>query len=70
MDRTPVTSSNVASVGYDPVEQTLEVEFKAGAVYQYAVVSPEKYADFMASPSKGKFLNTFIKDQHPVLQLV
>ena len=35
MNRTPVNSSNVSSVGYDPTSLTLEVEFHGGAVYQY-----------------------------------
>lgn len=33
MVRTPVASSALASVGYDPSTQTLEVEFRSGRVY-------------------------------------
>jgi hypothetical protein len=33
--RTPVESSNIASVGYDKENQILEIEFHHGAVYQY-----------------------------------
>jgi hypothetical protein len=40
MDRTPVSSSNLSSVGYDPDEQILEIEFNGGRVYQYYDVPP------------------------------
>lgn len=41
MDRTPVKSSNVASVGYDAPSRECHVEFNSGAVYVVADVSPE-----------------------------
>ena len=43
MDRTPVSSSNLASVGYDPSTKTLEIEFNDGAVYQYDDVPESEY---------------------------
>src|SRR5690606_38788946 len=33
--RIPVTSSNIASVGYDKEEHILEIEFHHGTIYQY-----------------------------------
>ncbi|MBK7181096.1 MAG: KTSC domain-containing protein [Chloroflexi bacterium] len=35
MKRTAVSSSNLASVGYDPARQSLEIEFTTGRVYEY-----------------------------------
>lgn len=35
MQRTPVTSSNLASVGYDTSHRILAVGFRNGSVYQY-----------------------------------
>jgi hypothetical protein len=35
MLRTPVSSSALRSVGYDPQTQTLEIEFNSAEVYQY-----------------------------------
>ena len=35
MNRTPVNSSNLSSVGYDPMSQTLEFAFNSGGIYQY-----------------------------------
>ena len=62
MNRTPVKSSMIASLGYDPATQTLEVEFtKNHAVYQYSDVTPELFKEFMDSPSKGSFLRQRIQ---------
>lgn len=35
MNRNPVSSSNVKSVGYDSESSRLEVEFHHGGIYQY-----------------------------------
>jgi hypothetical protein len=61
MERTAVTSSNIASIGYDPASQTVEVEFHEGGVFQYYEVPQEVYDDFLAADSKGKFFNQYIK---------
>ena len=44
MIRQPVTSSNLRTVGYDPITRTLEIEFQDGAVYQYDGVPPDVHA--------------------------
>lgn len=61
MKRIPLSSSNVASVGYDPKTQTLEVEFQNGNVYQYFDVIQGVYDGLMSAESKGMFLNAQIK---------
>ncbi|WP_145616818.1 KTSC domain-containing protein [Nitrospirillum bahiense] len=65
MDRTAVASSNVSSVGYDPASQTLEIQFHNGSIYQYYNVTETVYENLMQSPSKGGYLNTYIKNSHP-----
>jgi hypothetical protein len=65
MERYNVASSNVRSVGYDPQATTLEVEFVDGAIYQYYGVPQNMYEQMMSAPSKGQFLNTYIKNQYP-----
>ncbi len=55
MVRTPVSSSNLASVGYDPLTATLEVQFHSGDIYDYANVSLATYNQLLAAPSKGSF---------------
>ena len=69
MDRTPVTSSNLASIGYDPRVQILQVEFNNGRVYNYFRVPPEKFDAIMAADSCGKYLNTEIKPNHAVEEI-
>jgi uncharacterized protein len=64
MEREPVTSSNVVSVGYDAPTETLEVEFKNG-VYQYYNVPQPIIDQMMASESIGKFLNVYVKPVYP-----
>ena len=69
MDRTPVSSSNVASVGYDPDTETLEVGFVKGTVYQYSSVPPEVFEEFMQAASKGIYLNNVIKVRFSVMRI-
>ena len=61
MERIPVESSNVASVGYDVASSTLEIEFKNGTIYQYSGVSENEYSGLMSASSKGSYLNQHIK---------
>ena len=65
MDRHQVASSNIRAIGYDTTTQTLEVEFLSGWVYQYYGVSEFLHRQFMQVPSKGQFLNQYIKNAYP-----
>jgi hypothetical protein len=51
---TPVKSSNIHAIGYDPETQTLAVHFKSGAIWHFAGVRPDLAAALRAAPSKGK----------------
>ncbi len=64
MQLEPVDSSNVRAIGYDPVTQTLRVEFHNGGVYDYSGVPPYKHQELMAAGSKGSHLHNNIKGQH------
>lgn len=65
MERQPVESKNVASIGYDEPSQILEVEFNHGGIYQYYDVSQNIYDEFMSAGTKGGFLNDRIKGSFP-----
>lgn len=65
MDRNYVASTNIASIGYDEPSQTLEVEFLNNTIYQYYNIPINLYHQLMAENSKGRFLNTYIKNAHP-----
>ena len=43
IERTPVSSSALRSVGYDQEQRVLEIEFTNGAVYQYLDIPAEAY---------------------------
>jgi len=64
MEREPVTSSNVISVGYDAALETLEVEFQNG-IYQYYNVPQPIHDEMMAADSIGKFMHAYIKPSYP-----
>lgn len=64
MQRLPVKSSNVISVGYDEAQEILEVEFKGGSVYQYFSVPIEVYTGMITASSVGSFLATEVKGSY------
>lgn len=64
MDRIPVDSTTLASVGYDAGTQLLELEFTSGRVYRYFDVPSETYDLLMAAASKGQFFNASIRDRY------
>lgn len=59
MYRQPVSSSRIASVGWE--NNILEVKFHNGAVYQYYNVSHSEYVTFMNAPSLGSALSKLDK---------
>ena len=64
MERKPVNSSNLISVGYDLKSKTLEIEFKNG-IYQYIGVPIGIYESLMKAQSKGKYFHRFIRGRFP-----
>lgn len=61
IERTPVSSSNIQSVGYDADGKLLAVEFKDGSIYHYHDVPKDAYDDLMAAKSLGGHLHKNIK---------
>lgn len=62
MDRVPVNSTQLTSIGYDQVTSTLEVEFRKGGVYQYFDVSPQTHRQLMTAQSIGTYFNDMIRE--------
>jgi len=65
MNRLPVSSSNLRSVGYDSSTNTLEIEFNSGGIYQYRGVPPAVYERLMSASSHGKYFHAHIKNVYP-----
>lgn len=73
MQRTPVVSSQITSIGYDPVGQVLEIEFPSrkeaprggevgvGSVYQYTEVPQKVHEELMAAKSVGSHFGANIR---------
>ena len=59
-------SSNIAEIGYNPDERTLQVMFKRGGIYNYEGVTQDGYDSLMKAESKGKFFNGNIKNAEGV----
>jgi hypothetical protein len=60
-----VKSSQIDSMGHDPVTNTLAVKFKSGgATYHYHDVDAKKFADLQKAPSVGSHLHKHIKGVH------
>ena len=61
MERQPVRSSVLASVGYDEATAILEVAFVEGGLYQYFEVPSTVYAGLMSASSHGKYFDICVK---------
>nr|MBF0681629.1 KTSC domain-containing protein [Pseudomonas sp.] len=64
MKRVAVASSSLRSLGYDPDEQALEVEFHNGSVYRYEQVPAEAVQALLEADSLGRHFNQVFKPQH------
>lgn len=62
MQLTPVSSTNLHAVGYDPMTSQLWIQFKNGTVYQYDGVPPQTYAAMMRGDC-GRYFAEIIKPQ-------
>jgi hypothetical protein len=64
MDRDPVDSSMIASIGYDQPSSTMEIEFRSdGQVWQYFDVPEITYNEIRAAGSLGKAFHVLVKHQ-------
>src|SRR5574338_19586 len=64
MQRIPVESSDIVSIGYDPKAQVLEIEFKEDRIYQYFDVEQRIYDLFMATDSFGEYFYAHINKHY------
>ncbi|MAZ72344.1 MAG: KTSC domain-containing protein [Flavobacteriaceae bacterium] len=69
MERQAVRSSNLASIGYDPSSQILEVEFHGGRLYEFYDVPASEYRALMNASSHGKYFNANIKNNYNFKEL-
>lgn len=68
MKRTPVTSTNLKSVGYK--DGDLEIEFVNGRVYVYRDVSPATHLALMNAEDIGKHFSAQIRGIYEAREIV
>ena len=62
MQREPIDSDVIASIGYDAAWRVLEIEYRqTQEIYEYFEVPLEEYTAFRNAESKGTYLNTVFK---------
>ncbi len=64
-DMLPVSSSNIAAVGYDAENQTVYVQFMNGSTYAYKGVPEHEFENLRTAPSVGSYLNRNYKNVYP-----
>lgn len=64
MQMVPVSSSDLASVGYDATSKTLYVSFHKGGTYSYSNVPESVYRGLMSAPSKGRYFRANIRTSY------
>lgn len=69
MNRSPVSSSNLSSVGYDEDSKILEIEFNDGSVYQYSNVPQNIYEGLMSASSHGKYFHRNVRGSYNYKQI-
>jgi hypothetical protein len=69
MKRTPVDSTSVVSVGYDPMNAALEIEFQGGRVYRYLHVPAAAHRLLWRAASIGEYVNTVIKPRFEAVRV-
>jgi hypothetical protein len=64
-DMQPVSSSNIAAIGYDAENQAVYVQFLNGSIYAYKGVPEHEYENLRTAPSVGSYLNRNFKNVYP-----
>jgi hypothetical protein len=52
-----IQSSNLQSASYNTEDETLQITFKSGGVYEYYKVPWEKFTKLRLAESQGRFFN-------------
>ncbi|WP_321507701.1 KTSC domain-containing protein [uncultured Methanoregula sp.] len=70
VERKPVKSRILRSVGYDESTKILEIEFQTGLVYQYSGVPLKVHADLMHSGEIAKYFSEKVRPKFQTKQVV
>jgi ATP-dependent DNA helicase RecG len=67
--RIPLSSSNIASAGYDAGKKILEIEFHHGAIYQFNDVPKEVFEGLISANSVGSYYMNEVKNKFENVKL-
>jgi hypothetical protein len=59
----PVVSSQIQSIGFDPVQKVMRIQFNRGGLYEYQNVEPETYSTILTAESVGAEFDKLVKKQ-------
>lgn len=66
---TPVSSSNIESIGYDVENESVFVKFNNQSIYVYKGVSQMEYENLLYAPSVGSYIHRNFKNVYPYERL-
>lgn len=69
MERIPLDSEALTSVGYDAARLVLEVEFTSGRVYRYLGVPRHEVERLLQARSRGAYFSERVRDRYPCEQV-
>lgn len=69
MNFTPVRSSNVKAIGYDPDAKVMGVQFQDGSEYHYEGVPYEVYFYVQHAPSVGRTFAQVVKNNYSATRI-
>ena len=64
MNRIPVKSRSIVSLGYDSTTHVLEIEFTKKEIFQYINIPQTVYAGLFQSSAKEDYFASFIKNRY------
>lgn len=61
IDNTPVQSSAIKTVGYDPSTRTIHVEFRSGGTHRFRPFTQQEFERFRDADSLGKHFHSHVR---------
>jgi hypothetical protein len=64
LNRKPIVSAYLLSVGYDSRERVLEIERRSGEVYRYSSVQSDVYDNLLKAPDHEAYCRDCIENRY------
>ena len=69
IERQPISSSALTTLGYSKRLHALEIEFHDGRVYRYEEVPIIVYRELISAPSKARYYNDNVRGKYHCLRV-